>query len=279
MDDLFGTSPNDAASDPQADFLARERAALGSDASTFDHTAQSAGVGGDKDFEQSANAFPDLEGGSDDGLEAFSTPNAVSSSSTSNANNSAVPHQVSVTGTNEFAQFEQEYPEIELPSNESPHSNGNGFNDAAPVSNYANPYSQPTSFVQPPQPKDDESEFIQTWRTKQAQEIAEREEQAERKKEETIAKARAQIDSFYKDYNSKKEKSISQNKHDEEQFKAQLTDDLSKGTTWDRICQLVDLNDSRSKTATKSKQDLSRFKDVLLSLKREGENAPGAGGY
>lgn len=58
-----------------------------------------------------------------------------------------------------------------------------------------------------------------------------------------------------------------------------MTDSLAKGTTWERICTLVDLQDSRSKTTTKSKQDLSRFKDLLLSLRREGETAPGAAGY
>jgi len=68
-------------------------------------------------------------------------------------------------------------------------------------------------------------------------------------------------------------------REDEEKFKATQSDSLAQGTTWERICTLVDLTDSRSKTSTKSKQDLSRFKEVLLSLKREGENAPGAGGY
>ena len=58
----------------------------------------------------------------------------------------------------------------------------------------------------------DEREQRRTWRAKQAQEIAEREEKAQGKKEETIAKARNAIDNFYKDYNSKKEKSIAQNK-------------------------------------------------------------------
>jgi hypothetical protein len=68
-------------------------------------------------------------------------------------------------------------------------------------------------------------------------------------------------------------------REDEELFKTSLSDSLAKGTTWERICTLVDLQDSRSKTTTKSKQDLTRFKEILLSLKREGENAPGAGGY
>lgn len=68
-------------------------------------------------------------------------------------------------------------------------------------------------------------------------------------------------------------------REEETAFNAARTDELAKGTTWERICTLVELQDSRSKTTTKSKQDLARFKDVLLSLKREGENAPGAAGY
>ncbi|GAA5841197.1 hypothetical protein JCM3766R1_001699 [Sporobolomyces carnicolor] len=275
MDDLFGNSTPE--NDPQADFLARERAALGADASSFD-SSPAAAAAQDKDFEQSASAFPDLDVGGEDALDGFTGPTGSSSTAGQGA---GLGQQVSVTGTNEFAQFEQEYPEVEIPS-EQPHSNGFDSSSAPyaePVSNYANPYSQPTSFVQPPQPRDDESEFIQSWKTKQAEEIAERESKAQQKKEETIAKARNAIDNFYKDYNQKKEKSIAQNKEDEEKFKSNLTESLAQGTTWERICQLVDLTDSRSKTSTKSKQDLSRFKEVLLSLKREGENAPGAGGY
>ena len=68
-------------------------------------------------------------------------------------------------------------------------------------------------------------------------------------------------------------------REEEAAFNSERTDALAKGTTWERICTLVELTDSRSKTSTKSKQDLTRFKEVLLSLKREGENAPGAAGY
>ncbi|GAA5954850.1 hypothetical protein JCM3765_007792 [Sporobolomyces pararoseus] len=275
MDDLFGNSAPE--SDPQADFLARERAALGDSFDNSNTTSSSAAAAGqEKDYEQSASAFPDLDG-EDDALDGF-TGTGV----TSNGPAGGLGQQVSVTGTNEFAAFEEEYPEVEIPSEQPNHSNGFDSTSSYPtesVSNYANPYSQPTSFVQPPQPRDDESEFIQTWKAKQAEEIAERESKAQQKKEETIAKARNAIDNFYKDYNQKKEKSIAQNKEDEEKFKTNLTESLAQGTTWERICQLVDLTDSRSKTSTKSKQDLSRFKEVLLSLKREGDNAPGAGGY
>lgn len=106
MDDLFGTSAPEA-SDPQADFLARERAALGSDASTFDSN-QLSSQSQEKDFEQSASAFPDLDGtSSDDGLDGFTGGGASSG---------GLGQQVSVTGTNEFAAFEQDYPEVEIPS-------------------------------------------------------------------------------------------------------------------------------------------------------------------
>lgn len=56
-------------------------------------------------------------------------------------------------------------------------------------------------------------------------------------------------------------------------------DSLGQGTTWQRIADLIDLQDSRSKTVSKSTHDLSRFKEILLSLKREGATAPGAAGY
>jgi len=57
---------------------------------------------------------------------------------------------------------------------------------------------------------------------------------------------------------------------------------LSSGTTWERICTLIELQNSQSKTIARTgagTTDLSRFKEVLLRLKREGDAAPGAGGY
>jgi Clathrin light chain len=47
---------------------------------------------------------------------------------------------------------------------------------------------------------------------KQADEIAARNATAERKKGEAISKAERETDSFYEDYNSKKEKTIAKNK-------------------------------------------------------------------
>ncbi|GAA5979072.1 hypothetical protein JCM10908_002795 [Rhodotorula pacifica] len=277
MDDLFGTdSSQQQQQDPASDFLARERAALGADASSFSAPSDSNAF--DKDYEQSAAAFPALDG-EDNGEDALGDFAAAPSSAPAQGGGaSQVGQQVSVTGTNEFAAFEEEYPEIDIPS-EQPHENGlNGtssYESTAPAA-----FSQSSAPTPAPAPRDaGESEFIQNWREQQKADVAKREEEAARKKEDTIAKARNAIDNFYKDYNSKKEKAIAQNKDDEEAFKTELSDSLAKGTTWERICTLVDLQDSRSKTTTKSKQDLTRFKELLLSLRREGETAPGAAGY
>ena len=68
----------------------------------------------------------------------------------------------------------------------------------------------------------------------------------------------------------------------EEEFLSNLTNSLSAGTTWERISDLIDLQNSQSKTLARTgpgSTDLSRFKEVLLRLKREGESAPGAAGY
>lgn len=68
----------------------------------------------------------------------------------------------------------------------------------------------------------------------------------------------------------------------EEEFLAQMSESLSTGTTWQRICDIIDLQNSQSKTIARTgagTTDLTRFREVLLRLKREGESAPGAAGY
>lgn len=100
-----------------------------------------------------------------------------------------------------------------------------------------------------------------------------------KRKEEIISKAERAIDDFYASYNQKKEKQISQNKEDEAVFVQARDDALAKGTTWERIADLIELQDSRSKTVARGTKDLSRMKEVLLALKREGDTAPNAAGY
>ena len=119
------------------------------------------------------------------------------------------------------------------------------------------------------------------------------------KRQETISKAEGAIDKFYEEYAAKRTRIISENKcvslllsfafliphiarEREIEYLAQLTESLSAGTTWDRICDLIDLVNSQSKTIARTgpgTTDLTRMKEVLLRLRRDGENAPGSGGY
>jgi exonuclease VII small subunit len=50
------------------------------------------------------------------------------------------------------------------------------------------------------------------WREDQAEKIAQRDEESKRKRQETIARAEKEIDKLYEDYNSKKERTIRENK-------------------------------------------------------------------
>lgn len=143
--------------------------------------------------------------------------------------------------------------------------------------------------------------YCRIWREKQAEEIKKRDEASEARRQETITKAERSIDQFYEEYNAKKERNIKENKYvpcprnlyfpvlfksrlriQEQEYTAERTDALSAGTTWSRICDYVDLQNSQSKTLARTgpgTTDLSRFKEVLLRLKREGDAAPGAAGY
>lgn len=106
------------------------------------------------------------------------------------------------------------------------------------------------------------------------------------------------LEDFYEDYSRKKEKNIAENKcvaflsclfqlipctrDAEADYIASLEASLAGGTTWSRICDLVELQNSQSKTIARTgtgTTDLTRFKEVLLRLRRQGDQAPGAAGY
>lgn len=54
--------------------------------------------------------------------------------------------------------------------------------------------------------------YPRQWRAKQQEEIRKRDEDSDKRREETIAKAERAIDKFYEDYNVTKEKNIKANK-------------------------------------------------------------------
>lgn len=107
--------------------------------------------------------------------------------------------------------------------------------------------------------------------------MQERAEKSEQKKEETIKNAQQNIDDFYENYNSKKEKSIAQTRRDAEEFLANREDTSAGGTSWERIAKLVDLSGKGVKGGA-SGTGKEKFRELLLSLRKD-EKAPGATGY
>ncbi|KAK0531895.1 Clathrin light chain [Tilletia horrida] len=280
-------------SDPTADFLQRERAAMGSlgtdDADLFGGgaapgtlAAGAAGLGsgsgagsGDVDFD--ASKFPSLDG--DEGG--------------SGAAAAAPPKD----------EFESKFPSLD----DEDDADANGFlsQPAAPAAPaVATPSASVPSAAVPASSSagagqlggqfasnDDDGEEplpIRQWRDKRADEIAARDAAAERKKGETISKAEREIDDFYAEYNRKKEKNISANKEAEARTVSERQAELAEGTTWSRITKLIDLQSPSSKTILNTSTaknpltgqpvgDLTRMKDLLLGLRREGDKAPAAG--
>ncbi|KAF5355059.1 hypothetical protein D9756_005515 [Leucocoprinus leucothites] len=248
------------------------------------------GGGNDLDeFERAANAFPDI---SLDGTDDIPSVPAGNKNSHSNSGFSfddfdapltPAGNEVKVTGDDEIEKFENEFPELDVgpaPLMQSPPSQPS-FTSPAPFA----PRPQPSALASTPilsQAAEEEPEVIREWREKQQEEIKARDEASKAKRQETISKAERALEDFYEDYSRKKERNIAENKDTEADYIASLEASLSGGTTWDRICDLIELQNSQSKTSARTgagTTDLTRFKEVLLRLRRQGDQAPGAAGY
>lgn len=119
--------------------------------------------------------------------------------------------------------------------------------------------------------------MIKQWRERRDLSLQERAEKSEMKKEETVKTAQQNIDDFYENYNTKKEKSIAQTRREAEEFLAKREDTSAGGTSWERIAKLVDLS-GKGATGGASGTGKERFRELLLSLRKD-EKAPGATGY
>ncbi|KAG8221232.1 clathrin light chain-domain-containing protein [Butyriboletus roseoflavus] len=242
----------------------------------------------DFDFDRAASAFPDISLDGEGDLPSFpAVPAPAPASAFSFDNFGSPPRQsftdVKVTGDDELEKFEDQFPELDAGhSVSSPPPAQPTFGAAPPFA----PRPQPSAFSSTPilnqQIQEDEPDVIKEWREKQAEEIRQRDEASKAKRQETISKAEAAIDQFYEEYTAKKERSIRENKDQEADYVENLQSSLTKGTTWERICNTIELQNSQSKTIARTgagTTDLARFKEVLLRLKREGDAAPGAAGY
>ncbi|KAF8466631.1 clathrin light chain [Kalaharituber pfeilii] len=172
-----------------------------------------------------------------------------------------------VPDTSATAQFEKSFPALDDTQN------------PAGVMGSTLPYmpSFAASTSHTPQPavqpeEEEEPDVIREWRERTALRIIHQDEQSERKKRETTEKAQRAIDDFYENYNVKKDKLIAQTRQEAEEFLANRENTSFGGTTWERIAKLVDLGEKGTRTG---KSDKTRFRELLLSLKKD-ENAPGA---
>ncbi|KAG8829244.1 hypothetical protein FRC17_006897 [Serendipita sp. 399] len=238
------------------------------------------------DLTRAASAFPAL----DDDLDGFGSmttaapaPIQTISSQPFDLDFEPVPASkappVKVTGDDEIEQFESQFPDIGEPAPVPIQQTNYG----ASRSFTATPLQQP-SYSQPSITPafEEEPDVIKEWREKQAAEIKKRDEKSARRREDTLKQANQSIDDFYLEHKERVERNIKANKIHEEEFLSNLKDGLSSGTTWSRICEIVELENSQSKTIARTgpgTTDLTRYKEVLLRLKREGDSAPGAGGY
>ncbi|ORY26350.1 clathrin light chain [Naematelia encephala] len=279
--------------DPMADFLAREKAALGDDADLFasgSAPSQPSGIDSFPDFNTSAPSAPQSAvEPAPRGIDAFPALDSPDIGGTD-------VRVTGVAGTGEDADrehFESAFPDLtsEVPF-EAPSKPV--FNALSPQPYGQSPYPptaapQPSRSILPPPAfsnilpaAEEETEPIREWREKQAAEIKRRDEQDKAKRDEMRGKAEKAIDSFYEDYNKVKERNIRENKEHEAAFLEKLSEGIAKGTAWERITELISLENSQSKTIRPSVpggSDLARMKEILLALRREGDKAPGAAGY
>ncbi|KAJ6497543.1 clathrin light chain [Mycena sanguinolenta] len=229
------------------------------------------------DFDAAASQFPDIS--LDGDLPAVPSLPTTTALSTSDFFDFEEPREtvVKVTGDDEIEKFSNEFPDIDVPQS---------MFGQPQQPTFGAPRPQPSVYSSTPiltqEIEMDEPQVIKDWREKQAAEIQARDEASKARRQETITQAEKDIDAFYDEYAKKKERAIRDNKDSERHFLETLTNSLSTGTTWQRICDFIELENSQSKTIARAgpgTTDLTRFREVLLRLKREGDAAPGAGGY
>lgn len=291
--------------DPTSDFLQRERMAagelLGDDQALFG-SAVTSGVS--DDLAQRAKAFPALD---DDAPfeDAVSTnmdvpdmpqvtPGALDTDAARFEASFPALHEAEAPAPSVEQRFEASFPALDDRTVDTPAWEAVPEAPTAPEP-VPEPVPVPASVPEPePEPAapkstpfsygdlEEDTEPLRAWREAQAQAIAEREARADRQRAEAVSQAEQDIDQFYADYNAQKEKNIKKNKESEVRFREQMQQQLAEGTTWTRITKLLDLQNSQSKTIAKGgpgSSDLSRLKELYLSLRREGDKAPGAAGY
>ncbi|KAK2612909.1 Clathrin light chain [Conoideocrella luteorostrata] len=165
--------------------------------------------------------------------------------------------------------FESQFPDLASPSM--------GTGGPPGSSSITGPSVSYNSGYQAQADDEEEPEVIKRWREQRDGQVAKRAEKFAAQREETIKEAQQNIDDFYENYNSKKEKGLAQTRKEAEHFLASREDTVSGGTSWERIAKLVDVSGKGAKGgATGSGKE--RFREVLMNLRKD-EKAPAATSY
>ncbi|CCO35474.1 hypothetical protein BN14_09592 [Rhizoctonia solani AG-1 IB] len=146
------------------------------------------------------------------------------------------------------------------------------FQSLAPPQ-FQSPVPQGPSYSAFARPEVPEPEVVRQLREHQAEKIAQRDEESNRKRQETIA--RAEIDKLYEDYNSKKERTIRENKENKAEFLSSLTNSLLASTTWSRISDLIDLENSQSNTVARPGVDPTCYREGLAEAEEARRQGTG----
>ncbi|KAJ2147035.1 Clathrin light chain [Coemansia sp. RSA 678] len=141
----------------------------------------------------------------------------------------------------------------------------------SPPSQAPSPASQalsPPSQALSPTP----AQFDQEWQSTHRAEITSRDETSAAKHADTVKEAQRAIDTFYAEYNERKDRAIEENRAQQE-IEAQAA---TRGTLWERVGKQIDMATKASSEALRSQvRDTARMRDLLQDLKRDA-NAPGA---
>ncbi|KAK6440108.1 Clathrin light chain [Oleoguttula sp. CCFEE 5521] len=228
-----------------SDFLSRERALLGDDAQQFSTPADNSATlqeGSDDDDDDD----DDLLGG---------------------GGNSVPLHQNGNSNGDDMGDFESSFPAMDT-SNDAVGPSGTITGSTLPL------HSQSRGFTD-----DDEGgepEPVRKWRESRDAAIAHRDEISASKKSETIKEAQKNIDEWYENYNTKRDKGTAQTRKEAEEFLAKREDTTSGGTTWERIAKLVDLS-GKGVGGGAAGTGKAKMREVLVGLRKD-EKAPGAMG-
>lgn len=146
-------------------------------------------------------------------------------------------------GDDEVKQFEQQFPDVDEDSTEQV---------AQDVDDDEDDFGEPA--FNPPKT---ESDAVKEWRERYQLEIQQRDEANDSKTKETRELASKELDTFYEEYNNKKEQSIENVRAAEQAFLEKRDQFYTKGNVWTRSLDLV--KDSKTN---------ARFKELLQAKAR-----------